>query len=95
MKYPNASDTTKKVPVLFFISCQNYEAFPGFRLNNQGYTAYPEEEEVLLSDGCKVYILSVEEEFIIKNTSDSFKLFNNKKLTIIHMFLPDPMNEIC
>ena len=49
-----------KFPVLFVISCQNYQAFPGFRLNNEAYTAYPYEEEILLSEGCHVTLLSVE-----------------------------------
>ena len=53
-------DTT---PVLFVITCQNYEAFMGFRLNNQGYTAYPYEDEVLLCEGCKIIILDVQQDF--------------------------------
>ena len=53
-------DEKTALPVLFVISCQNYEAFPGFRLNDPAYTAYPNEEEVLLSEGCPVLILDIQ-----------------------------------
>ena len=50
-------DGETTMPVLFVISCQNYDAFPGFRLNKRGFTAYPQEEEILLSEGCPALIL--------------------------------------
>ena len=81
-----------KQGVLFVVSCQNYKAFQGFRLNNPSYTAYPYEEEVLLCEGCEVIVLSINE-LKIENNNDNFKPFNNKSLTIIHMFLPDKLCE--
>ena len=64
-----------KEHVLFVISCQNYEAFPGFRLNHEGYTAYPNEQEVLLSEGCNVILLSVEKDCKIDNKDEAFSEF--------------------
>ena len=76
-------------PVLFVISCQNYKAFPGFRLNNESYTAYAYENEVLLSEGCPAIVLDVKRDFVIKNSHESFSPYNGKKCTIINLFIPD------
>ena len=78
-----------QMPVIFVISCQNYDAFPGFRLNNQEYTAYPHEEEILLSEGCPALILHIEKDFKLSNPHDHFKEFQGKSMTLIHMYLPD------
>ena len=77
------------LPVLFVISCQNYEAFPGFRLNNPAFTAFPYEEEILLSEGCPVLILDIVRDFEITSSDQYFKNFKNKRITIIHLYLPD------
>ena len=58
-KKPDDDAAQEKKPVLFVISCQNYKAFFGFRLNNSVYTAYPYEEEVLLCEGCIAIVLKV------------------------------------
>ena len=57
--FKTSNTDAEAIPVLFVISCQNYEAFPGFNLNNLGYTAYPYEEEILLSEGCPALILDI------------------------------------
>ena len=41
------------------------------RLNNECYTPYPNEAEVLLKDGSWIYVLGVEE-LLIDNKSESF-----------------------
>ena len=77
------------MPVLFVISCQNYIAFPGFRLNRKEFTAYPYEEEILLSEGCPAFILDIERDIKIENSNDIFKVFKGRPITVIHMYLPD------
>lgn len=79
-------DETKR-PVLFVISCQNYYQFDGIQLNNEAYTAYPYEKEVLLSEGCKVYILKVEKKVRITNTHVSYSNYHGKLINIIHLFI--------
>lgn len=46
-------------PVLFVIGLQNYDGFSGVRLNTNTTTAYLNEQEVLLRDGCSVHVLGV------------------------------------
>ena len=48
------------ISVLFVIGCQNYERINGFVMNNEAYSAYPSEEEILLCDGCDMFALSVD-----------------------------------
>jgi len=38
-------------PVLFVLNVFNEINYPGFRLNNENYSAYPDEKEVLLPGG--------------------------------------------
>ena len=55
---PPADD--QLVPILFVVCMQNYDKFEGFRLNSYKYSAYPDEEEVLLPQSCQLYVLKVE-----------------------------------
>lgn len=48
------------IPVLFVFSCHNYYSPNGIRMNNEAYSSYPTEREVLLREGCKVYVLAME-----------------------------------
>lgn len=41
-------------PVLFVLSCHNWFSPPGVRMNNEAYTAYPEECEFLMMEGTEV-----------------------------------------
>lgn len=52
---------TKKTPVLFIIGCQKYKTFTGFRMTS-AYTAFPQESEILLREGCPVYVLGVDKD---------------------------------
>ena len=44
---------------LFVISCQNYFSIKGVRMNNEAYTSYPSEGEILLMEGTPTFILSI------------------------------------
>ena len=41
-------------------------------MNNEAYTAYPSEREILLMEGASMYILSVERNFLVQNIHESF-----------------------
>lgn len=42
--------------VVFVLTIFNQDSYPGFRLNNEKYTAYPDEEEYLLPAGLQVEV---------------------------------------
>lgn len=71
---------------IFVISCQNYECYNGIRMNNDNYTAYPHEQEVLLFEGCSAWVLSVHWDYHINNEFQSMKKYNGEKITLIHLF---------
>ncbi len=72
--------------VLFVISCKNYESPAGIRMNNEAYTSFPVEREILLVEGCGVWVLEVEENVIIDNNHADFSRYNGKVITIVHLF---------
>ena len=49
-------------PTLFVIACRNYLGINGITMNNEAYSAYPSEAEVLLADGCFVDVLALDYE---------------------------------
>ena len=83
-----ALDNVKEdfIPVLFVIACQNYGAPDGILMNNEAYTAYPEEGEFLLQEGCKVYVLAVDSDVKIENSFAGMEYYNAKTITVIHLF---------
>ena len=52
-------------PVLFVTACQNFYAPKGIMMNNDHYSAYPEENELLLQEGCKVWVLHIDENVFV------------------------------
>ena len=61
-------------PVLFVLNVLNEISYPGFRLNNEKYSAYPNELEVLLPGG-----ITVEVEWV--DGCDATKPFKPKGMT--------------
>ena len=55
-------------------------------MNNEAYSAYPSEEEILLCDGCDMFALSVDSNIQLNNMTGLLSHFNNKILTVIHLF---------
>lgn len=43
-------------PVLFVLAIFNQRRYPGFRLNNEKYSAYPNEQELLLPAGLELEV---------------------------------------
>ena len=59
-------------------------------MNHRKYSAYPEEQEVLLYDGCRVIVLGLERyKKGIKNASPGFLDYQNRPFSVIHLFMPD------
>ena len=56
-------------------------------MTGEAVSAYPEEEEVLLTDGCYMWILAVDENVLINNiTQGKIKEFNGKRIHVVHLF---------
>ena len=56
-------------------------------MNNEAYSSYPSEAEVLLSDGCDIVILAVDFNVYIEDKlANSIEYFNGKPLTVVHLF---------
>ena len=63
---------------------QNYLGYPGVRLNNEAFSAYPCEGEILLREGVLVYILDFDQ-VEINNRHKSFAQYTGKTVTVIYM----------
>ena len=56
-------------------------------MNNEAYSCYPSEADVLLSDGCDIVVLAVDSNVNIQNKlANSIEYFNKKHLAIVHLF---------
>ena len=49
-----------QTPTFFVFACQNYWRITGLTMNNEAYTAYPSEDEVLLCEGCPINVLGID-----------------------------------
>ena len=74
-----------QIPTLFVIACQNYSGIDGMTMNNEAYTAYPSESEVLLAEGCGIIVLGVDYNVKIDNNKGKIGVFNGKKMTVVHL----------
>jgi hypothetical protein len=66
-----------RVPVMFVISVRNWHGFHGFRVNKSQFSAHYQEQEVLLFEGFKVYVLHIEEVYA--------KVLD-KTVTVVHLY---------
>lgn len=64
---------------------QNYEKFEGFRLNSYKYSAYPQEEEVLLPQTCQLYVLKLEQ-LCADTLRENFMHMNGHNFFVLHLF---------
>ena len=78
--------------VLFVYMMQNYQGFPGFRMNHPDYSNFPEEQEYLLKEGIMVRILDIKRNMkiqnYVKNQKDGNKCanYNGKLITIVYLY---------
>ena len=75
-----------QIPTLFVIACENYSGIDGMTMNNEAYTAYPSESEVLLAEGCRIDVLGVDYNVKIDNNKGKIAVFNGKKMTVVHLY---------
>lgn len=73
-------------PVVFLVVCQNYFRFNGIRMNNEAYSSYPHEKEVLLTEGCDIYVMQVERDVRLEETHESFKEYEQRSVDLIYCF---------
>ena len=57
-----------------------------FQLSHEAYSAYPEEQEVVLIEGIKMFVTKVEHKVRILNKNEGCEEYNKKQLTIIYLF---------
>lgn len=75
------------IPTVFVIGCRNFLGIQGMTMNNEAYTAYPSEAEVLLCDGTLMIIMAVDRAVRIDNTAGGMMaLFNDQPFTVIHLY---------
>jgi len=75
-----------QTPTLFVIACGNYFNIQGLTMNNEAYTAYPSEAEVLLTEGCKINVLAVDYGVKISNALGQIGFYNGRQMTVVHLF---------
>ena len=68
---------------------QNYYGFKGVRINQNRFSSHHFEEEVLLMEGIKMFVVSVEEQVVLNSEIESLKKYNEKKITVINLFNSD------
>lgn len=87
----NKKDKEDKEIVLFVICLQNYNenGFKGFRLNKSEYSAYPDEQRVILIDGLEMVVVKTESHDVDKIENKSIKQligsFEKPKFTIVYL----------
>ena len=75
-----------QTPTFFVFACQNYRSIDGLTMNNEAYTAYPFEDEVLLCEGCPINVLGIDYGVKIDNGEGQIAKFNGQKITVVHLF---------
>ena len=81
------SQNPDTIPIIFLLACKNFTSPAGMAMNNEAYTAYPSEGEVLLVEGCSVHVLAFQENFELKNhTSCGMEKYNGRKINIIYLY---------
>jgi len=75
-----------QTPTLFVIACANCYGIRGLTMNNEAYTAYPSESEVLLTEGCDIYVLAVDHDVKISNFEGQIGVYNGKEISVVHLF---------
>ena len=64
---------------------RNYSGFAGFRNTDERFTAYTHEQEYLLVEGLKVYVLDVEPNVEFINTRAGLGRWNGAKVTVVYL----------
>ena len=54
-------------------------------LNNEGYSAFPTEDKFLLTEGIRVWVLSIVKVHKVVNNYEQLAKYNGKTIMIVHM----------
>ena len=84
-KVPQQDSNTTTNSVIFVFLFTNYCGFPGFRLSDSRYSAYPNEEEYLLVEGCPVRVLQIAD-MVITNSHPAVARYNGKTITVFYLY---------
>ena len=74
--------------VLFVFFFQNYTGFPGFRLNQPEFSAFPDEEVYLLMEGIRVRVLKVDENILMdcKTITAVKDMYDGQTINIVYLY---------
>ena len=73
-------------PVLFVFLIMNYSFVNGLMMNNEAFTAYPAEGELLLQEGFQVFVYGIEKGHKIENKYESMQKYNGQTITIVYLY---------
>ena len=80
------NENTDIKSVIFCLTIFNEIDYPGFRLNDERYTCYPDEEEVLLPAGCQLEVEGFEQMEMSEYTpKEGQENYNGKKFSIVYL----------
>ena len=85
LKFATDNPKPDTTPVLFVFLFRNYDKVSGLMMNNEAFTAYPCEGELLLCEGKQVFVLDIERGHEIENQHESMQKFNGRSITIIYL----------
>lgn len=84
--FPN-EPKDEHTPTLFVITCVNYTGINGMVMKNEAYSAYPNEDEVLMKEGCHFWVLAVDTGVkIVNNSTSDMALYNGKTMNVVHLY---------
>ena len=86
LKFAFKDPAEDKKPVLFLALKLNYSGKGSVMMNGEAYSSYPSEGEMLLVEGCWVYILGFEEDFEVNSKHESLKGYYKKKLMVVYLY---------
>ena len=86
LKFATGQNKPDMDSVLFVFCLQNCYRISGMNMNNEAYTAYSSEGELLLQEGNLMYVLAVDNDVVINNQNVGYKKFTVRKITLIYLF---------
>ena len=87
LDFARSTDQTKQ-RVLFVVCVQNYFGIGFFRMSSSSFTAHPDEQEVLLTEGKRTWVIGFDEITVNSDAiADTFwQMFNGKTITVVYLF---------
>ena len=86
MQFATANPREGCFPVIFVMICHNWFSPPGVRMNNEAYTAYPEECEYLMMEGTEVQVFAIERNLRVNNKYTAWKKYDGMDITVVYLY---------